>query len=375
MAPEISGVLYSPSCPSPDELKAQLDLIRASSLKREARFLAELALASGLPIGLGPDGGPLYPPMGHRIHPALIFGGWIQPAKGNLATRPEGEKRIVLGLPPGFRSEASEGDRVVASLNSRWLPPSPFFTSLVVVPRVLGVRHARLLACLLLNIIAICVGKSLEFVLSEQMKRPYFRQWINQPDLHRMVGRDLSMNAVLDVLDEVRQSSWSIPFRCRTSQKSGCAYDILLPIPGITAVLDQKKDGTAWRERRFDTEQLGNQEDYLYYGPYIARGRRCRREVSIIWDSRILGWCWSTYKFITKRSPSIDLETIFKVHDNLVEESRPMILRERLLDLMTGVPREQRFISLHQAGILQSVYGSSQHPGELKKTIERALAH
>jgi len=337
------------------EFDAFLDRIRNSGMQANQLLFLQIAVASGLPTGEGP-GGTLVPPEGgYRIHPALLYGGWINPAKSNRGSQHQKRGEVVLGVPPSFEPKAPVMARAHHALtwnfqHSKSLPPV-----VVTTPRELGPRHSRLMVGLLLDLVVRCADKSLEVVLSEIAYMPTFRQRLSLKELRRMVGKDLTAANAFDLLDDLRRTVWSIPFRTTTwseEQDKFVVVDYNVTVPGLSATptcvaKDEGDGGTdAWRPHVFDL------------------AHSIRTPVDIFWDARALGWAWSTAQFLKTKKNIVGRAGVDKFREALLEESSPLIVRSKLLESLSDITRDHLRMGLemdhekHRAGgLMKDVFG------------------
>ena len=339
--------------------------IESSNLVGTQRLLAQVALASGFPLGEGPNGTVVPPPPGYRVHPALIYGGWVNPAKRNSGTQTQKRGVIALGVSPVYNPKAPAMERAHATAASRQHLGEHFLPTVVTLPQELGQRHSRLLVGLLLDLVARCGTQTLEAVLAEQALFPTFRHKVDQKDFHRMVGRDLLLNDGLIILDDLRQTLWSVPAQIKTWDKErfvDCDFNV--SIPGISAVPSKKKGEQGWHWASVDG-QPGADRDDLRISPFNETLGKCRNTIDIYWDARILGWCWSTAQFLSKKKGITGFVAVNDFRESILGESNPSLFRDALLGTMTMVTRdhlrmgiEERHNHIRATGLLRDVYGT-----------------
>ena len=343
------------------DINRGLDWVMKSRLSGTNRMLALLAVASGMPLGCGPDGEPLTPDIGYRVHPALIYGGWVTPEKRNSIHQPANRIDIVLGVSPGYEPMAPAMERAHAVASGRHYLGESLPPVVVSVPRKLGQRHSRLLVGLLLDLVSRCAGHSIEAVLEEQARYPIFRHKIDQKDFRLMVGRHLAMNDGLDILEDLRHTHWSLPAQILTwnaGQRIEQKLDV--SIPGLKSV-PSREEGKDWRWAPIDGEAGADLNDFRI-SPFNENLGWCRNTMDIYWDARILGWCWSTAQFLATKKGII----LFDLSRSILGESNPSLFRDGLLNTMTMVTRDQlqkgideRHHHVRATGLLRDVYGTA----------------
>ena len=371
------------------EFDQVLSRIQGSNLSGTPRMLAQLAVACGLPVGEGPgddaDRGigekptrAMAPPlMGYRIHPALIYGGWVNPAKRNRGSQPQKRGEVVLGVPTTFHPKIDAMQRAQAVSRSRMPLVEHLQPAVVTTPKELGPRHSRLLVGLLLDLVSRCAGKSLELVIQELETSLTFRHRIDQKDLRQLVGRDLPLNDALLVLDDLRRTVWSIPIRIQTWEKDRFVdRDFNMSIPGITAVPSPKQDDNPWVARSQERPEDDNRE--FQSRPFDGDTGKCRSTLDIFWDARILGWCWSTAQFLAKKKSLFGQDAILAFKEKVLDEVSPVSFRDILFSHMTEITRDHLRMGLEEthnrvrsADLLRDVYGTTSG-AEVEKLARRA---
>ena len=315
------------------------DWVMKSRLGGTHRMLALLAVAAGMPIGCAQNGEPLPPPIGYRIHPALIYGGWVNPAKRNSGTQGQKRGEVLLGVPLGFHSGDSAMRRAQCTLQARLPLVENFPPTLVTTPRELGQRHSRLMVGLLLDLVSRCADQSIEAVMEEVALNPTFCHRLDQKEFRRMVGRDLNMNNGLTLLDDLRRTNWSVPVQIQTWEGERFVnLDFSVSIPGISAHTAPEDEGVGdWRGK--DMAERDHPDDFRasLFGGFLSA---TRKTVDVFWDARILGWCWSTGRFLAKRKAMAGHNTVADFREALLSGNEsPALFRDALLDTMTTITR------------------------------------
>ena len=348
------------------DIGRDLDWVKQSSLAGTNRMLALLAVASGMPIGCGQNGEPLSPTIGYLVHPALIYGGWVNLAKRSGNTQTDTYAELFLGVPPGGCPKSIGRLPIHGTARGKVAPGGQLPQVLVTTPRELSPRHSRLLASLLLDLVARCAGVSVEMVIEEQLLAPIFKQTINQKAFHQMVGMDLPMDDCLAILDNLREVSWSLPGQIRTWDVEESIFldrDYMVDIPGILGIPDRTNEGGAWLSRSFG---IPLEQCDLWRSPFSGEIGKCRNTMDILWDARILGWCWSTAKWLHKKKGMEGPAAIATLARRLLDEKSPLLLRKTLFLHMSDTDIAQIRMGLtnpvHRSSsdrILRDVFGTT----------------
>ena len=326
------------------QLAARLKDLRSDGLSREEWEDAVLKAVTGLP-------------RRRLVHPALLYGGWVNLGKKGLSGERVGG--IALGVPglvlPSEPAEKrAQAVAAVSLLLVDAFPPAAVFT-----PKELGWRHAKVLVGLLLDLSARVAAHDIKVVAAEVANGSLFRQRIDQKDLRRMAGRDLPAPGAADILNDLRLCGWAAP-TVADSSFLGC-------IPSIE---------TAQEPRQWSGDMATLSLGDLVVGPFDG-DLHGRSAVDIYWQSEILAWSWATARALANNGV-VGAEAILAVRDHFLDESSPTVARNNLLPHLVGgnldrlrakanTPLERYRLD----GLLCDVFGTKMG-GAVKKLLAHA---
>jgi len=316
--------------------------ILESNLQGAPRLMAMLSLAAGIPIGEGPDGRMAPTSLGYLMPPALLYGGWINPAQPKPGPQAHKRGRFGLCVPPNFHPKGNPMARAHAAQTHSFPWKETFVPAVVTTPTELGPRHARIMAGLLLDLIARCASRSLEDVLRVVGSNGTFRQRLEAGDFRALAGRDLTVSASLDYLDQLRRTTFSVPIlvnqwdaRGQNGRGEWIELPYNLTVPGMTACPTG------------DTQEFDGTRDFQLFDKRLQAGK----SMSIYWDARILGWAWSASRFMKKQmskgGASLE-DQIRQIQTDLIEATSPLVARDILMTSCTPLSLDHLRIGLEE---------------------------